>query len=70
MSSGTLFDTLKWKLLYSFSYCKEQLQCAALQCATKTTCCRVTQRLEKGFAPGFSFCQKLGILVPQISRLP
>lgn len=72
MSSGKLFGRLKWKLFYSFAYCMccQQLQCATVKCDTKTTCCRVTERHEKGFAPGFSLCQNLRILVPQISRLP
>lgn len=72
MSSGKLFGRLKWKLFYSFAYCMccQQLQCATVKCDTKTTCCRVTERHEKGFAPGFSLCQNLRILDPQISRLP
>lgn len=72
MSSGKLFGRLKGKLFYSFTYCMcyQQLQCATVRCDTKTTCRRVTARLEKGFAPGFSLCQNLRILAPQISRVP
>lgn len=72
MSSGKLFGRLKGKLFYSFTYrtCYQQLQYATVRCDTKTTCRRVTARLEKGFAPGFSLCQNLRILAPQISRVP
>lgn len=33
---------------------------------TQRTCCRLTERPEKSFAPGFSLCQNLGILILQM----
>lgn len=72
MSSEKWFDRLKWKLFYLFSccLCYQQLQGVTIKCDTKTAYHRITEGFEKGFAPGFSLCRNLGILVSQMSRFP
>lgn len=55
MSSGKLFDRLKWKLLFSFTdcTCSQLLQCAARKCDTHRTHTEPAAELPKALRRAF-----------------